>query len=131
MSIRIMSIVSITKLKEDDFEFDDNATWEYDKAEDFLWNDSHGYRCKPYTNNQISMFASIINVIYDTYTDDYNYTPGECNLSFNKIMSYYRIDYTPLNNLPYEDENNRIWQEIKNLPENNKQMTHEVNCLQD
>ena len=44
-------------------------------------------------------------------------------------ISYYRIDYTPLN-LSHEDENNRIQQEIKSLRDNYKLITLEVNCLQ-
>ena len=41
-----------------------------------------------------------------------------------------RLDYTPLN-LSHEGENNLIQQEIKNLRDNHKRMTHEINCLQD
>ena len=122
MSIRILDEDKISQYQENDFEYGDNTTLEYEGAEDYLWDDSYDYGYKSYTNTQMSTFDE--SYPYETITDYYNNTPARNH------TSYYRINYTLLNP-PYEDENNSMQQEIKSLRENHKQMTHEVNCLQD
>ena len=86
------------------------ATLEYEDAEDYLKNDSYEYGYKSYINNQKSTF--------DESYYYYNKIPARDHTSYN------RIDYTPLNP-PYENENNRIQQEIKNLRDNYKRMTRQ------
>ena len=116
-----MGVDSISQYQENNFEYDDNTTLEYEDA-DYLWDDSYDYGYKSYTNNQMSTFDE--NYPYKTNIGYYNSPPARDH------TSYYRLDYTPLNP-SHEDENNRIQQEIKNLRDNHKRMTHEINCLQD
>ena len=121
MPIRILGVDSIPQNQENYFKYNDNTTLEYDGAEDYLWEDCYDYGYNPYTNNQMSTFDE--SSPYETDTDYYDNTP-------TRDHNYYRMDYSPLNT-PYEDENNNMRNEIRNLRENNKQITHEMNCLQD
>ena len=119
LPVRMLRTDNMIQYQKNNFHNGDNTTLQYDDAEDYHWGDSYDDKYNPYTNNQMSTFDE--RYPYETNTDYYD------NASARNYTSY-RMN-RPHFNTPNQDEDKHVQQEIQNVSENNKQITHEMNRL--